>query len=79
MRHRHEEAQQLQAGELEQLLEMILRGMRLHEDPYIQARGCHCLALVLTARDQLKCGRLIHLPQDCDRRRPFKKPPGRAL
>ena len=28
--------------------------------------GCHCLALVLTAREQLGCGRLFHLGEDTE-------------
>lgn len=66
LRHQHREAQQqLQATDLSQLLGLILQGMLQHQDEsYIQARGCHCLALVLTAREQLGCGRLLHLGKE---------------
>lgn len=66
LRHQHQEAQQqLQATDLSQLLSLILQGMQQHQDEsYIQARGCHCLALVLTAREQLGCGRLFHLGEE---------------
>ncbi|CAK9104243.1 unnamed protein product [Durusdinium trenchii] len=65
LRHQHAEMQQqLQACDLQHLMDLILQGMERHQDePYVQARGCHCLALVVTARDQMKTTRL-DLPQE---------------
>jgi len=66
LRHQHQEAhQQLKVSDLSHLMHLVLQGMQQHqEESYIQARGCHCLALVLSAGEQLGCGRLLHLSQE---------------